>query len=58
MSDIYCCVFFSYKISNMASLNLYGYNSKKIETTYQIVGFLSNLEQLPRSSKRPWACRG
>jgi len=24
----YCCVFFSYVISNMSSLNLYGYNSK------------------------------
>jgi len=39
-------------------LNLYGYNSKKIDTTYQNVGFLFNLEKISRSSKRPWAFRG
>jgi len=33
----------------MSSLNLYGYNSNKINTTYQNVGFLFNLEQIPRS---------
>jgi len=27
----------------MSSLNLYGYNSKKIDTTYQNVGILFNL---------------
>jgi len=46
----YCCVFFSYAISNMSSLNLYGSNSKKIDTTYQNVGILFNLEQILRSS--------
>jgi len=36
----------------MSSLNLYDYNSKIIDTTYQNVGFLFNLEQIPISSKR------
>jgi len=36
----------------MSSLNSYGYNSKKIETTYQIVGILFNLDHIPRSSKQ------
>jgi len=33
-------------------LDLYGYNSKKIDSTYQNVGFLFNLEQIPRGSKQ------
>jgi len=33
-------------------LNSYGYNSKKIDTTYQIVGILFNLEQISRTSKQ------
>jgi len=33
-------------------LNLYGYNSKKIGTTYKNVDFLFNLEQIPRTSKK------
>ena len=45
----YCCIFFSNEISNMSSLILYGYNSKRIDITYQNVGFLFNLEQIPRS---------
>jgi len=32
-------------------LNLYGYNSKEIGTTYENVDFLFNLEQISRSSK-------
>jgi hypothetical protein len=35
----------------MSSLNLYGYNSKEIGTTYENVEFLFNLEQISRSSK-------
>jgi len=36
----------------MSSLNLYGYNSKEIGTTYENVGFLFNLEQISKSSKQ------
>jgi len=36
----------------MSSLDLYGYNSKKNDSTYQNVGFLFNLEQIPRGSKQ------
>jgi len=49
VSDI--VIFFSYVISNMSSLNLYGYNSNEIGATYKNVGFLFNLEQISRSSK-------
>jgi len=45
----HCYVFFSNVISNMFSLILYSYNSKRIDTTYQNVDFLFNLEQIPRS---------
>jgi len=45
----YCCVLFSNVISNMSSLILCGYNSKRISITYQNVGFLFNCEQIPRS---------
>jgi len=48
----YCCVFISYVISNMSGLNLYGYNSKKIDTTYHNIDILFNLEQIPRSSEK------
>ena len=47
----YCCVFFSNVISNMSRLILYGYNSKKHDTTYQNIDFLFNLEQISRSSR-------
>jgi len=47
----YCYVFFSYVISNMSSLNFYSYNSKEIDTTYENVDFLFNLEQISRSFK-------
>jgi len=36
----------------MSRFNLYGYNSKKIDSTYPNVGFLFNLEQLPKGSKQ------
>jgi len=36
----------------MFRLNSYGYNSKTIDTTYQNVGILFNLEKIPRSSKQ------
>ncbi len=39
-------------ISNMSSLNLYGYNSKEIGVTYENDDFLFNLEQISRSSKQ------
>jgi len=36
----------------MSSLNLYGYNSEEIGTTYGNVDFFFNLEQISRSSKQ------
>jgi len=36
----------------MSSLDLYGYNFKKIDSIYQNVGFLFNLEQIPKGSKQ------
>jgi len=36
----------------MSSLNLYRYNSKKNDTTYENVGFFFNLEQIPRKFKK------
>jgi len=49
----YCYVFFSYVISNLSSLNFYGYNSKEeVGTTCGNVDFLFNLEHIPRSSKQ------
>jgi len=36
----------------MYNLNLYGYNSKEIGTTYENVDFLFNLEQISRSFKQ------
>jgi len=45
----YCCVFFFY-VTNMFGLNLY--NLKKIDTTFQNVDSVLNLEQIPRSSKK------
>jgi len=51
----YCCVFFSHVISHISSSNLCGYNSSKIDKTYQNVGILLNFEQIPR---RPCTFRG
>jgi len=48
----YCYDFFSYVISSMSSLNLYGYNWKEIATIYDNVDFLFNLEQISRSPKQ------
>lgn len=42
-----------YVISNMSTLNLYGYKLKKFDKTYQNVHFLLNWKQIPRSSKKP-----
>jgi len=42
----------------MFSLNLYGYNFKKIDSTYQNVDFLFNLEKIPKGSKQALAFRG
>jgi len=36
----------------MSSLNLYSYTSKKEDKAHQNVGFLFNLEQILRSSKK------
>jgi len=36
----------------MSSLNLYGYIKKIIDTTYQNIGILFNLEQIPKNSKQ------
>jgi len=36
----------------MSSLNLYGYNSKQIDSTCENVGILFNLEQIPEASKQ------
>jgi len=47
----YCCVFFFYVISNMSNFCIVTLAiQKKVDTTYQNVGFLFNLEQIPRSS--------
>ncbi len=47
----YCCDFFSYAISHKSSLNLYGYNFEKIETSYQNVDILFNSGQFSGSWK-------
>jgi len=39
-------------------LNLYGYNSKEIGTTYENVDILFSLEQISRSSKQDGQFRG
>jgi len=36
----------------MSSLNLYSYNSKKIDSIYENVGFLFNLEQVTQSFQK------
>jgi len=42
----------------MSNLNLFGYNSKKVDETYQNVGFLFNIEQISRNSKMLWVFKG
>jgi len=51
ISDI-VVVFFSYVITNMSSLNLYGYNLEKLIQLIKMFAFLFNLEQIPRSFRK------
>jgi len=50
----YCGVFFSYMISNMSSLNLYGYNYKKIDSTWLFIQFRANSKRLKTSLEYLW----
>jgi len=53
----YGCVFFSYVISDMSSLNLYGYNSKKLIKLIKLLAICSIYRKLLKAQKRPWALR-
>jgi len=50
--------FLSYVIFNISSLNLNGYNSKKVDSTYADVSLLFNLEQIPRGWKQDLGIQG